>query len=64
MSCEKCKRFPAPTSAFYEVGISLERHGNLYECKYCGTYYEIVEGDRSYKELNRDEAEHYYNLPE
>ncbi len=62
MSCEKCKRFPAPTSAFEEVGISVERHGTLRRCKYCGKYYEIVAGERSYTELNEKEAIKFYNL--
>jgi proline racemase len=62
MSCEKCKRFPAPTTAFEEVANSIERHGTLYKCRYCGIYYEIVEGNRSSTKMNKEEAEQLYEL--
>jgi hypothetical protein len=60
MTCEKCKIFPAPTTAFEKVGISLDRHGTLYQCKRCGAYYEIIAGDRSYYELTEEEVKAYY----
>jgi RNase P subunit RPR2 len=60
MACEKCKKFPAPTTAFEKVVISRERHGTLYQCKSCGAYYEIIAGDRSYYELTAEEVKAYY----
>ncbi len=62
MSCEKCKKFPAPTSAFEEIGISIKRQGTLYECKYCGKYYEIVECRRTFNILDKKVAKLYYEL--
>jgi hypothetical protein len=60
MSCEKCKRFPVPTTAFKEIGVSLIRHGTLYQCKKCGAYYEIIAEDRSYYELTEEEVNTHY----
>jgi hypothetical protein len=60
MSCDKCRRFPAPTTAFKKAGLSLERHGSLYQCKKCGAYFEIIAGDRSFYELTKEEAKDYY----
>ena len=62
MSCEKCKRFPAPTSVFDEIAHSIERHGTIYRCKYCGIYYEIIEGNRSFNIMNEDEAIKFYKI--
>jgi RNase P subunit RPR2 len=62
MNCDKCKNFPVPTSSFNEIGVSIERHGTLYRCKHCGKYYEIIEGERSYNELDREEALKFYNV--
>jgi RNase P subunit RPR2 len=61
MPCEKCKRFPVPTSNFEEVDFSIERHGTLYRCKNCGNYIEIIEEERSVKFTPIDELKKYYD---
>jgi hypothetical protein len=47
-------------TVFKEVGVSLERHGTLYQCKICGAYYEIIAEDRSYYELTEEEVKAHY----
>ena len=55
--CEKCKRFPAPTSNFVELGDSAERQSTLYQCKACGTLLEVPALGRGFEELSRETAE-------
>ena len=62
MGCEKCKRFPAPTSAFVELSISHKRHGTLYKCKYCSQFYEIIEESRTFNVLTDEEARSIYHI--
>ncbi len=62
MSCNKCKRFPAPTSTFKELGISIERHGVLYKCKHCNQLFEVIAEERSHRLVEISEIEAYYEL--
>jgi len=61
MPCPRCERFPSPTVNFVEVGISLQRHGTLYKCRMCGTYFEIIAEERGYRMLSFDEVRKYYS---
>lgn len=47
MSCATCDSFPAPTTKFEELGISVERHGTLYRCTDCGHLLELIAEERS-----------------
>lgn len=60
MACEKCERFPVPTSNFCEIDASLERHGTLYRCRACGACIEFREGDRSVQFPTPEIVRRYY----
>ena len=60
MSCEICLQFPIRSSNFQELAISIERHGELYRCKNCGSLFELIAEERSHRYLKVREAAQYY----
>lgn len=63
MPCEKCYKFPAPTSNFKMISKNVERHGVLYRCKNCEDFVEVVAESRRVNYFTLDEARRYYDVP-
>jgi hypothetical protein len=59
---ECCDKFPAPTTRFEEIGISIERQAALYKCRICGNLIELPEMERSIKLISVEEAARYYEI--
>jgi hypothetical protein len=60
MPCEACWKFPVPRKNFPEVGISVPRHGTLYQCQSCRTYIELIAEERSGRFISEEELRQYY----
>ncbi len=60
MACDVCQRFPVPTSKFEELAVSIERHGTLYRCRSCGTYFELIAEERSIRSTPLEEPKKHY----
>ncbi len=60
MSCEICRNFPVRSSQFEELGVNEERHGTLYRCKACGSFFELIEEERSIRYTPIEELKKYY----
>lgn len=56
MSCERCQKYPAPKSTFREVAQNDERTSVLYQCRYCGQFFEEVTGERGFHPRSASEA--------
>jgi hypothetical protein len=55
-----CEKFPCPTTRFDEIGISVARHGTLFQCRKCGNLIEMIAEERVASILNQVDAEKYY----
>ena len=62
MPCDHCYGFPAPTSNFPEVGVSLPRHGTLYRCKRCGALIEVIAEEKGGRFITEEDARRYYGF--
>jgi len=62
MACDVCKHFPSPSSKFEEINLSNERHGTLYRCKNCGSYFELIAEERSIRFTPMNELKKYYSI--
>ena len=60
MPCNVCKSFPVRTSKFEEVDFNSERHGTLYRCKDCGSYFELIAEERSVRFTPIDNLKKHY----
>jgi hypothetical protein len=60
MACDVCRRFPARTSQFEEIDLSLSRHGTLYRCKACDAFFELIAEERSVRFTPIEELRKYY----
>ncbi len=60
LMCDKCARFPAPTSNFPELGDSSERQATLYRCNSCGTFLEVATLGKKVKTLTVKEVKTFY----
>jgi hypothetical protein len=60
MPCDVCHRFPVPTSQFEEVAVSRERFGALYRCRACGTFFEVLDLERSVRFTPADELRRFF----
>ena len=60
MPCKTCRNFPAHSSKFQVLGVSVERHGTLYRCKDCGTIFELIAEERSVRFTPVDELKRLY----
>lgn len=63
VGCGVCKKFPAPSSAYEEIGMSISRHGTLYRCKHCQQFIELIEEERSARFIDDKEAGTHYPGP-
>jgi hypothetical protein len=60
MPCAICKSFPVRTSQFDELANSIERHGTLLRCRACGTFFELIEDERSIRFTALEELKRIY----
>jgi len=58
--CAFCAKFPSSLSSLDEVAVSVARHGTLYQCQNCGTYFEVVAEERSPRLITHEEIKKYY----
>ena len=56
MTCQKCLKFPAPTSNYDEVAINEVMQAELYRCKTCGQLIKIFALDRGVYYVSQQEA--------
>lgn len=63
MKCTTCDSFPAPTSKFEELGISVERHSTLHKCRDCGHLVEVIAEERlsRYPGLSESLSNYFYS---
>lgn len=60
MSCEKCRNFGGTSSNYEYFGINVSRHAELYRCKNCGQFLEIVAEARSPYFLTLEQAKEHF----
>lgn len=60
MSCEKCRSFSGTRSNYEYWGIAVARHAELYRCRNCGQYLEIVAEARSPHFLTLEQAKEHF----
>jgi hypothetical protein len=60
MSCEKCRSFGGTRSSHEYLGIDISRHAELYRCRNCGQFLEIVAEARAPYFLTLEQAEAYF----
>ncbi len=60
MPCEICKTAPRRRSQYEEVEDSPIRHGALYRCRSCGSYFEIIAEERGISHPSMEEISQWY----
>lgn len=60
--CEICERFPLFRNSIVELGVSIERHGTLFQCQVCREYFELIAEERSTRKISQNEIVKYYTL--
>lgn len=60
MACDICKQFPLRASKFEEIEVNVLRHATLYRCLVCGTFFELIEEERSVRFTPVEELKKYY----
>ncbi|MBN3841900.1 hypothetical protein [Burkholderia sp. Ac-20349] len=60
MTCEKCRSFGGTRSNYEYLGINISRHAELYQCKHCGQFLEIVAEARAPSFLALEQAKEHF----
>ena len=59
MACEVCRNFPSQTS-HEEVDFNKDRQATLFRCRACGSFFEMIEEERSVRFTPMEELREYY----